>query len=161
VTFPDQVQSASVPRRNWPESFPRKDQIVELSNLTTENAESNLVLISGLLSFVHATCISGQRPYVLCASEPFSDKLFLKLGMHFRREPEFEDPVFLGHPIDSVSGTGANPFLWNFVWGTAAKYLIESKTVTPTGVTRIMLKVYQFFNPLRGAYLKIIAMTSR
>ena len=152
VSFPDNANPGFFSANDNISQLPRKDQIIELSDLLAES--NNPLLILGLLGFVTSTCLSGFRPYVLCYFHSAFDDMLESAGFIRPLDTEPSDPFFLGHPIDSVTGTGANPIRWNLTWYDASKYLEESKMTIPRGTSRVMLKIYRMFNKLSKLYFR-------
>ena len=152
VSFPENTSVNLVSRDEVSSNLPRRDQVIELSDLVTDQA--SLTYSLGLLGFVCSTCLSGHRPFALCYFDREYWALLKKAG--FTAAPGFTDDhtLFLGHPIESVTGTGANPIYWNLAWNDASKYLEESKTTVPKGTSRIMLKIYRTFSWLSRIYFQ-------
>jgi len=147
VSFPDHF-SSSTAARGALDVLPRQDQLVELTDIIAAEKLKDPRPVLELLAFVLCTNLSGQRPYVTCHAGEEYAALMKKIGMKQIELQDTDIPIFFGHPIDSVSGTGAHPFYWNLAWGKVAKYLEETHAVVPAGVTRVMLKIYRMLGPI-------------
>ena len=138
VTFPDIFSDSH--GTEWPSSLPRVDQLVQVSDFVAFPDKSPERVLLSMLGYVTSTCLSGQRPYLMCRVGKDYESTLLNAG--FDALEGAEDVAYIGHPIHSTVGKGSSPISWSVVWGRAAEYLVESKTEVPKGVTRIMVKIY-------------------
>lgn len=131
ITFPDHQHS--VLAQHFSESFPRIDQIVELSDFVCpeqKNAEGVVML---LLSYAATTCLSCERPYLWCRPSGAYSSIWKKIGMIPTNINGALHQEYIGHPFESAIGTGAESSSWYLVWHAAAKYLWASGTEKPVG----------------------------
>jgi len=154
ITFPDIFRGKEDREVDWPSSFPRGDQLVEVSDIVLKPKLSPHNVLLDMLGYVASTCLSGQRPFLICYGGESYESVLLKTGFYAANGEG--EVAYIGHPIDSTVGRGTSLLNWTRVWDRAATYLIESKTVVPKGVTRIMVKIYSVL----GRFLsKLLSLT--
>ena len=138
----------------WPETLPRRDQILEISRVCTHPDFRRGDLLAGVFQFASSTCMQMEKPYVLIGSwpdmRPFYEKLgWLDTGLS-HTEPMWEKPqhLMIGHVLDGILGRGINPIYWNLIWRVVADHTIANGLINPTGLDLFRVRIYRLFGPL-------------
>lgn len=146
---------------DWPDSLPRRDQIMEVSRVCTHPDYRRGDLLAGLLQFTCATILHPERPWVVVGSWPEMVGFYKKVGFeetgltHLEPQWNTEQHILIGNSNYSVTGKGVNPIYWNLIWRGASEYAITNSIVVPQGMDRIRLALYRAIGPFARLFFSL------
>ncbi len=137
----------------WPDSLPRRSEIVEVSRLAIDPAYRHGDLLAGVLEFISVTIVQNHRYIVMSCLErmiPFFGSVGLKATGFTYESKIFNDEghVLLGETDRILLGRDIDPIVWNLVYRRAADTMIEANMLIPTGIDRSRLATYRMLSPL-------------
>jgi predicted GNAT family N-acyltransferase len=139
----------------FPEDFPRKDEICEITRVCTHPDFRGSDILMGLFRYVAITVIQSHRKYILgCATEellPLYRRLgFKAIGMSYKHAAlnNIEHHIILGDVAAGLSGKGVNPIAWNIVWGDVVDYATNRDLLEFDPLSDIRVGFYRLFKPL-------------
>jgi predicted GNAT family N-acyltransferase len=151
----------------WPASFPRRDQIFEMSRLATHPDYRRSDLLSGLFRFGCTTCVDADRPWLVMSSMEKYVGFYSKIG--FRPTGlSYEDPQWSGrlnvmmvNYFDMIKGKGVHPAYWNEIWRDVAELAIRDGIVRLDGMDRVRIALFKCLRPVTRLMMQIQSAFSR
>jgi predicted GNAT family N-acyltransferase len=140
---------------NFPATFPRKDEICEITRVCTHPDFRGSDILMGLFRFVAITVVQSGRKYILgCATKDILS-LYLKLGFedtgltyNHTALNNMAHTVFIGDVAKGLSGQGISPFVWNIVWRDVIDYMMERQIVQLDPMANVRIGLYKSLGPL-------------
>ena len=143
------------------ESFPRRDQVVEVSRLAIDPRFQSGDILVGMFQFIGTTCIRPAQPYILISSWEHAVPRYERIGFrktgHTHREHHWahNECVMIMNGVDAFFGKGVHPFAWGVMWKDVVDSWIESNTVTPKGLNRYRYRLYKLISLFAVAIEKL------
>jgi len=138
----------------------RSDELIEVGAVCVDSPpEIRDLILLALLRYISTSCISSERHTVLITLSNSNDRrLIRKAGW---KEIYTEKSHYLiADAYKAIQGRDVSPIFWNFVWRSAADYLIEVGEIRPSGPERVMLRAFKLFGFLSKIYFQLKKMPS-
>ncbi len=140
---------------NLPESFPRRDETIEIMRLCTHPDYRGADLLMSLFKHLAIVVVQSKRKYIVTSCVEELKPLYQKIGFK-ETSIRYENPLFKGHPdevmIANVEtlllGTGMNPIVWNLIWGDLYSHFDQYALVDYTPIERLRVKFLRSLNPI-------------
>jgi predicted GNAT family N-acyltransferase len=139
----------------FPNDFPRKDEICEITRVCTHPDFRGSEVLLGLFRYVAITVIQSKRKYILgCATTellPLYEKLgFRTIGMSYKHAAlnNIEHHIIMGDVAAGLSGKGVNPIVWNVVWRDVVDYVTNREILEFDALAYVRVAIYRLFKPL-------------
>jgi predicted GNAT family N-acyltransferase len=145
----------------WPETLPRRDQIVEVSRAANHPEFRHSDLLIGLFQFIAATCIREEKPFFVIGSWAKMVSFYEKLGFTdtglSHGEPLWKYPqhIMIADGMKGLLGKSVNPIYWNLVWRVVAEHMIESGILEPKGLDKVRFHLFKLLGPLATLVRKL------
>lgn len=133
----------------WRDEFGPRDNYVELTRI--EVGETNKLRVDcmfALLKFVCTNCLSDRRSSVALTCSPWADSALQKAGWKCIATDLSANGVYFCDPYGITANSNGRPLWWNYVWGDAFDFLLETGAINPTGVDRIVARIVRLLNPV-------------
>ncbi|MEM9621983.1 MAG: PilZ domain-containing protein [Pseudomonadota bacterium] len=138
----------------WPNDFPRRDQLVEVSRLATDPRFQHSDLLASMLKYAASTVLSDERPWVLATVMKKYIPFYQKIGFE-ATDLTFDNPkwdgtqhVVIMDGLRAILGKNVKPLYWNFLWSEVADFWVQTGMVEPTRLDRIRMLMLRQLKPL-------------
>ncbi len=138
-----------------PDSFPRRDEVIEIMRLCTHPSYRGSDLLNSLFKHLAIVVVQSKRKYIVTSCVESLKPLYKRIGFK-EAGITYENPLFKGFPdqvmIANVEtlllGKDINPLIWNLVWGDLYNYFENYDLVSYTPMEKIRIKVLKKLKPL-------------
>jgi len=133
----------------WPEEFPRRDQIVEISRAATHPEYRQGDLFIALWRYMATYALQKQRPFVLIGSTRpllgFYEKCGFRTTGHSHGEKiwTIQQHLMLCNLHETVMGKNTNPLYWNQMYEPIVDRAIKAGIVNPNEMDNIRMSAYR------------------
>lgn len=138
-----------------PESFPRRDQTVEIMRLCTHPDYRGADMLMSLFKHLAIVVVQSQRKYIVTSCVERLKPLYKKIGFK-ETGISYESALFKGFPDEIMVanvetlllGKDINPLVWNLVWGDLYHYFEGYDMVDYTPMEKLRIKALRKLNPV-------------
>ncbi|MEM7290588.1 MAG: PilZ domain-containing protein, partial [Pseudomonadota bacterium] len=144
---------------DYPKNFPRRDQIIEVTRLATDDRFRGSDLFASILRFAAMTVASEDRYWIVATAMDKYIPYYTKIGFNFT-QVRFDDPkwdgtqnLLIANSKETILGRKVHPLVWGLVWRDVSNYWITNGIVRPTRLDKIRISILKVLAPLGRVYL--------
>lgn len=140
---------------SFPESFPRKDEMVEITRVCTHPDYRRGDLLLGLFRHTILTVLQSRRRWILGSSTEKLLPIYTRIGckptdVRFRHEAVGgeEHVMFLGDCYAGLAGKGMSPVVWNILFNDMLEHIDVRDILGDNPLTAARLGIYRALAPV-------------
>lgn len=140
---------------DWPPSFPRKENCVEVIRTCTDPSFRGTDLLLGLFHHIALTVAQAGRRYIVFGTTPTLLPVYENIGMtatdiayEHSTLNRAKHQIVIGDIPTVLSGKTLNPIFWNAVWGDLTEHMLRSGHLKLNRLDILRVRFYRLFRPL-------------